>query len=87
MGGSCLLCPQFLRLWKRLRSQRKRLSTALEQLDAYDGIIQEQIKTGIVEKAPECEAGIKSLYIPYHAVIRQEAEQAKVGVVFDALAK
>ena len=72
---------------KRLKSQLKRLSNAPEQLEAYDGIIQEQIKTGIVEKAPETEAGETSHYIPHHAVIRQEAESTKVRIVFDASAK
>ena len=40
---------------KRLRSQLKRLSRVPEQLEAYDGIIQEQIKAGIVEKVPKKE--------------------------------
>eukprot|EP00795_Rhopilema_esculentum_P001929 gene1929-16441_t len=60
---------------KRLRSQLKRLFRVPEQLEAYDGIIQEQIKAGIVEKAPKKETGVTAThYIPHHAVIRQEAE-------------
>ncbi|XP_065052644.1 uncharacterized protein LOC135681921 [Rhopilema esculentum] len=73
---------------KRLRSQLKRLSRVPEQLEAYDGIIQEQIKAGIVEKAPKKETGVTAThYIPDHAVIRQEAESTKVRIVFDASAK
>ena len=72
---------------KRLRSQMKRLSAIPEQLEAYDGIIQEQIKSGIVERVPENALEVKPHYIPHHAVIRQEAESTKLRIVFDASAK
>ncbi|XP_065069772.1 uncharacterized protein LOC135694820 [Rhopilema esculentum] len=73
---------------KRLRSQLKRLFRVPEQLEAYDGIIQEQIKAGIVEKAPKKETGVTAThYIPHNAVIRQEAESTKVRIEFDASAK
>ena len=71
---------------KRLRSQMKRLSTIPEQLEAYDGIVQEQLKSGIVERVPEKEVAVKH-YIRHHAVIREGAESTKVRIVFDASAK
>ena len=70
----------------RLRLQIKRLSTIPEQLEAYDGVIQEQIKSGIIERVSEKEAAVKH-YIPHHAVIREGAESTKVRIVIDASAK
>ncbi len=40
-------------LCEKLRSQKKRLSTMPKQIEAYDGIVQEQLKSGIVERVPE----------------------------------
>jgi len=70
---------------KRLKSQIKKLS-ANDDLEAYDNIIKEQLKAGIIEEVPENTIG-KQHYIPHHAVIRREAETTKVRVVFDASSK
>ena len=43
-----------------------------EQLEAYDGIIQEEIKSGIVEKVPE-----KALKVIYHITQSSDKKQSQ----------
>ena len=52
-------------------------------LEAYDKIIQDQIKQGIVERA-ENEATNKEFYIPHKPVVRESAETTKMRIVYDA---
>ena len=52
-------------------------------LEAYDKIIQDQIKQGIVERA-ENEATNKEFYIPHKPVVRESAETTKIRIVYDA---
>ena len=53
---------------KRLKSQIK--TSANKDLKAYDSIIKEQLKAGIIEAVPEHTIG-KQHYIPHHGVIRR----------------
>ena len=52
-------------------------------LEAYDKIIQDQIKQGIVERA-ENEATNKEFYILHKPVVRESAETTKMRIVYDA---
>uniref|UniRef100_A0A1X7TZB2 Uncharacterized protein n=1 Tax=Amphimedon queenslandica TaxID=400682 RepID=A0A1X7TZB2_AMPQE len=56
---------------KRLRSQLRRLQRAPRLLREYYGIIQGQLKNGMIEQVPEpeIEDHDKTHYLPHHAVI------------------
>ena len=70
----------------------KRLETLVnklrrnDQLEAYDTIIQEQLKDGIIEEAEEPANG-REFYIPHKAVIREDSETTKMRIVYDASAR
>ena len=70
---------------RRLKSLRNRLSRK-NLLDAYDGVIQEQLEEGVVEVAPEQPKGTE-FYIPHKEVVRDSAESTKLRVVYDASAR
>ena len=56
------------------------------QYEEYDSIIQEQLKEGIVEPAPEVATG-REFYIPHKGVTRENAESTKLRIVYDASAR
>ena len=73
---------------QRLSSLTKRLKKS-ELSEAYDEIINGQIKEGIVEVASEPPVG-KEFYMPHKPVVRESAESTKVTklrIVYDASAK
>ena len=56
------------------------------QYEEYDSIIQEPIKEGVVEAAPEVATG-KKFYVPHKGVTRENAESTKLRIVYDASAR
>ena len=66
-------------LVKKLRSQGT--------IERYDQVIQDQIKTGIVERVVGPATGQHEFYIPHEAVVRDTAETTKLRVVYDASAQ
>ena len=58
-----------------------------ELLHKYDGVIQEQLKEGIIERVDANTATGLKHYIPHHAVITSQKTTTKLRVVFDASAK
>ena len=56
------------------------------QYEEYNSIIQEQIKEGVVEAAPEVATG-KEFYVPHKGVTRENAESTKLRIVYDASAR
>ena len=56
------------------------------QYERYDEIIQEQLKHGIIEAAPQKATG-KEFYIPHKGVTRDDAEGTKLRIVYDASAR
>ena len=56
------------------------------QYEEYDSIIQDQLKEGIVEPAPDVATG-KEFYIPHKGVTRENAESTKLRIVYDASAR
>ena len=56
------------------------------QYEEYDSIIQEQLREGIVEPAPEVATG-REFYIPHKGVTRENAESTKLRIVYDASAR
>ena len=57
------------------------------QLERYDGIIQDKLNQGIVERADEAGGDGKKFYIPHKAVVRENAETTKMRIVHDASAR
>ena len=71
----------------RLKTQVARLEREPEVLREYASIIEEQLKTGVIEKVVELEKAVKVHYLPHQAVVRKEAATTKVRIVYDASSK
>ena len=82
-------CPEFpnncVGNVRRVNSLLRKLKR-IDMLDQYDDNIREQVKEGVVEKAPAKVTG-KEFYMPHRAVIRENAESTKLRVVYDASAR
>ena len=90
--NDCLPIPDNYNLcYNRLKSMHYKLSKTPEVLKEYDDIIQEQLKSGIIEKLPNPEVETRNKegvhYLPHHAVIRQNRETTKLRIVYDGSAK
>ena len=73
---------------KRLQGLLKRLQQNPTLLQSYDQVIQDQIKMGIIEHAPEPPTDYTQVhYLPHHAVVRSDKDTTKLRVVYDASAK
>ena len=73
---------------KRLSSLVTRLKANPDLLQEYDNIIQDQVKSGVVEPANDILVPVGSVhYLPHRAVIREDKNTTKVRVVYDASAK
>ena len=89
----CLPCSNGYQLCEsRLRSLHQRLRREPPLLSEYNNIIQDQLKTGIVEEvSPEDLKNDhntnRSHYLPHLAVVRKDRETTKVRVVYDGSAK
>ena len=66
----------------------KHLKKNSERFIAYDKVIQEQLKGGIVEKVLDItpQKG-EWFYLPHKAIIREDTESTKLRVVYDASSK
>ena len=71
---------------KRLNNLRHRLEKDPALLKAYDDIIQEQLKKGIIEKVESPGELGETVYLPHRAVIKPE-KNTKVRLVLDASCK
>ena len=71
----------------RLKSQIRKLKQDPKVLHEYDRIISEQLQTGIISKVSKMEDAERVSYLPHSAVVRENAETAKVRVVYDASCK
>ena len=74
------------------QGSKRRLQSLLLRLkrdglvSTYDAIIADQLKEGIIERAPEVPQG-REFYIPHKPVVREGAESTKVRIVYDASAR
>ena len=70
---------------KWLKHLLTRLRKDPEILQAYDNVIKEQLKEGIVEVVDEQHPGeIGDVhYLPHHAVIRRDKSTTKMRIVYD----
>ena len=76
----------------RLRLLHQRLRREPPLLSEYNKIIQDQLKTGIVEVVPPEDLKndnntTRSHYLPHLAVVSKDRETTKVRVVYDGSAK
>ena len=72
---------------KRLQNVERRLSNNENLRGEYADIIEEQLRLGIVEEAPERPTGERVFHMPHKPVIKESAVTTKVRMVFDASAK
>lgn len=73
----------------RLSSQLKQLRRDPEVLGEYNSIIEDQLRSGIIERldTTECPAVGKVHYLPHHGVVRRDALITKLRIVFDATSR
>ena len=91
----CLPCSngyQYQLCESRLRSLHQRLRREPPLLPEYNNIIQDQLKTGIVEVVPPEDLKndhnkTRSNHLPHLAVVRKDRETTKVRVVYDCSTK
>lgn len=70
---------------KRLKSLERRFEKNEKLKDSYKAVIDEYIKMGhIVEVSEPDKKRKESVYLPHHAVIREDKDTTKVRVVFNA---
>ena len=74
------------------QGSKRRLQSLLLRLkrdgvvSTYDAIIADQLKEGIIERAPKVPRG-REFYFPHKPVVREGAESTKVRIVYDASAR
>ena len=71
---------------KHLENLVRRLERR-RQLERYNGIIQDQLNQGIVERTDEAGGDGKEFYIPHKVVLRENAETTKMHIAYDASAQ
>ena len=72
----------------RLKSLHCRLKKDPELFDSYNGIFQEQLKAGIIERVPkETENKGNVHFMPHHGVVRRDRQTSKLRIVFDGSAR
>lgn len=70
---------------KRLLQLEKRLSRNLELKEQYNEVIQEYLRLNHMEVIPERQRDQEDVvYLPHHAVVRNDKKTSRVRVVFDA---
>lgn len=69
---------------KRLNQLNRKFCKSPELKKAYTEVIEEYITMGHMKLIPKNEIKNDSVYLPHHAVVRQDKETTKTRVVFDA---
>lgn len=72
---------------QRLLQQEKRLDKKPDLREEYDEVLEEYLTLGHMEQVPDDEMNKRSVYLPYHAVVRRDKETTKLRIVFDASSK
>ena len=72
---------------KRLENVERKLSRDKKVKGEYGGIIEEQLRAGVIEEAPQFQSGERVFYMPHKLIVKQSAVTTKVRMVFDASAK
>ncbi|XP_064292696.1 uncharacterized protein LOC135309931 [Plodia interpunctella] len=73
---------------KRLNNLECKLSKNKKLKDEYTKVIHEYLELGHMQKVPkEDENNKNAVYLPHHAVVREDKDTSKVRVVYDASCK
>ena len=73
---------------RRLSSLISRLKTNTNLLQEYDNIIEDEIRSGVLEPANDVLVPVGNVhYLPHREVVREDKNTTKVRVVYDASAK
>ena len=72
---------------KRLENVERKLSGDEKLKLEYGGIVEEQLRAGIIEEAPKSPSGKRVFYMPTKPIVKQSAVTTKVRMMFDASAK
>ena len=86
--GSDLTETNEIQSRRRLKNVERKLRHDEKLQKEYTGIVENQLREGIVERVPEEEAkGERIFYMPHKPVVRESATTTKVRMVFDASAR
>ncbi|XP_072934980.1 uncharacterized protein [Epargyreus clarus] len=72
---------------KRLHLLERRLERNPQLKEDYGRVIEEYIQLNHMERVPEEDKNKKAIYLPHHAVIKEDSKTTKIRVVFDASCK
>ncbi|XP_037297855.1 uncharacterized protein LOC119190306 [Manduca sexta] len=72
---------------KRLEQLERKLENKPKLKEEYSKVMEEYIQLNHMEKVPKEELDKPAIYLPHHAVVREDSETTKVRVVFDASCK
>jgi hypothetical protein len=72
---------------KRFMQLERRFKKAPKLKTEYTKVVNDYIEEGHLEVVPEKEREDKSVYLPHHAIIREDKETTRTRVVFDASCK
>ena len=67
---------------RRVRSLARKLNSTPGMLQVYNGIIEEQLKRGFIEKVPDSELSKPCHYIPHHGV-HKDSVTTPLRIVYD----
>lgn len=72
---------------KRLKSLERKLSRDPKLREEYNKVFEEYLNLNHMRPVIEQELAIPSVYLPHHAVVREDKETTKVRIVFNASSK
>ena len=72
---------------KRLENVERKLSRDEKLKGEYGGIVEEQLRAGVIEEAPKSPSGKRVFYMLHKPIVKQSTVTTKVPMVFDASAK
>ena len=72
---------------KRLENVERKLSRDEKLKGEYGGIVEEQLRAGVIEEAPKSPSAKRVFYMPTKPIVKQSAVTTKVRMMFDASAK
>ena len=67
---------------RRVRALARKLNNTPDMLQVYNGIIEEQLRRGFIEKVPDSELSIPCHYIPHHGV-HKDSVTTPLRIVYD----
>ena len=70
---------------KRLENVERKLSRDKKLNGEYGGIIEEQLRAGVIEERPLIPSGERVFYMPHKPIEEQSAVTTKVRMVFDGV--